>query len=54
VAVPVPSVGQAVGEAEGAPSKVAEQTTTEAISLATSERVDLWATLVVSTTVGVA
>ena len=51
---PMPSVGQAVGEAEGAPLEVVEQLATEAISLPTSERTELPATLVASTTVGVA
>ena len=52
--VPVPSVGQVVGKAEGVPSEVDEQPAMEAIPLPTSERAELPAALVVSTTVGVA
>ena len=50
----MPSVGQAVGEAEGAPSEVATQATTEVILLPTSERAELSASPVASTTADVA
>ena len=52
--VPMPLTGQAASEAKGAPLEVTAQPATEAISLPTSERTELPATLVASTTVGVA
>ena len=52
--VPVPSMGQAVGEAEGAPSEVATQPATEMIPLLTSKQAQLSDAPVVSTTVGMA
>ena len=52
VVVPMPSAGQAVGEAEGEPSEIAEHLALEAISLPTLGRSELPATLIVSTTAG--
>ena len=40
----MPSVGQAVGKAKGAPSEVATQPATEVMSMPTSERAELSAT----------
>ena len=50
----VPSAGQAVGEAEGAPSEVAMQPTNKVMPLPTSGRTELLAAPVASTMVGVA
>ena len=54
VVVPVPLEGQAVSEAEGAPSEVAGQMATEENPLPTSEWAEPTAAPVASTTVGVA
>ena len=50
----MPSAGQVIGEAEGAPSEVAVQPATEVIPLPMSERAELSAALVASTTAGMA
>ena len=54
VVVPVPSVGQAVDEAKGEPSKVATQPTTEVMPLPMLGWAKLSAAPIASTTAGVA
>ena len=54
VVVPVPSAGQADAGAEGAPSEVAEQPTSEAILLPMSEQAELPHALMTPSVVGVA
>ena len=49
---PMPLVGQVSTEAEGVPSEITEQPTTEAILLPTSKRMELPLTLVAPTAAG--